>query len=1758
MPKGPCVRMSGALLVIAVNRSLGSPPLRRSAATTHSLHPDRHCRRRAAAIGLTLLSLLTAGALHAAGPTVSAPSPSPQTVLAGANAQFAVTASGSGLTYAWQYSSGSAYVTLSNGGRISGATNATLQISNSQTTDTGNYRCLVTSSGGQSNSGPGSLTVNLPPLPTVTAPGDQTVTLGGTATFSVTASGQGPFTYAWQFNGGAGFVSLTNGGRISGAASATLQITTVQTTDAGSYRCLVSNADGQTNSGAATLTVNLPPPPTVTAPGSQTVTLGGTATFSVTASGQGPFTYGWQFNGGSGFISLTNGGRISGATGATLQITTAQTTDAGSYRCLVSNAGGQTNSGSATLTVNPPPPPAVTTPGNQTVTLGGTATFSVTASGQGPFTYGWQFNGGSGFVSLTNGGRISGATGATLQITTVQTTDAGSYRCLVSNASGQTNSGPATLTVNVPPPPTVTTPGNQTVTSGSSAAFSVTASGQGPFTYGWQFNGGSGFVSLGNGSRISGATGATLSITSVQTTDAGVYRCLVSNAGGQTNSGAGTLTVNLPPPPTVGAPTNQTVTSGATVAFTVIASGQGSLTYAWQFNAGAGFVSLGDGGRISGSVTATLTITNAQTTDAGSYRCLVSNAGGQTNSGPATLTVNLATPPTVSTPLNQVVFVGQTVTFTVIASSSSPLTYGWQFNSGSGYVGVTDGGRIAGSLTATLTITNAQLSDAGSYRSIVSNPYGEANSGPATLTVLVPTAPMVTPPSNQVVPYSGTATLAVTATGEGPLVYAWEFNGGSGFVLLADGGRISGSATPTLQIVDVQATDVGSYRCLVSNPIGQTNSGSANLTAGNPDFTLTVSPTSRGLAQGTNVLYTVTVAAVFGFSSDVTLALSGLDPNSSDDFSSNPVSDGSGSSNLEIFTSAATPVGTQTLTVSATGGGVTHLVTITLIVTTAPTPSITVNLKPTQQTVTPGGGALFTVAVNGANLATTVSLTATVPSGITASFDSASVLPGENANLTLTTTASIASGSYPFTVTGIVGALVASASGTLMVQTAPLTGAPSISAISPNTFVAGQVTMATVVGQNLQNAEVSIPTAQANPNQPVQRVFPATAIQSISADGTSMQISVDSTAPGIIDFYNLAVVNSTAKAVTQFRVLPPGPIIDSTTPGTPVLPKDVTFFSLVGAHLRNVTLTTNPPGALMLNNLDTTEDDRTNGIMMVSPTAPAGNVALTVTDPYGQSFTTTIVVGGASQDAVPAARQVIARLPGSHGATTNIYLQPFRRRRLDATRVVRPGVVVEDVMLPAPKPNDDFGISFTFVSTFSVLSYHWQTVILENNLTGNIGSQALQQLALGQATLLSAYVLSAYVEVDGSVYWNVDSSGDFTFPLFCFSFLFGSEVPGLIEQPGRYNYSLCDGSSGTGTTTGSTSNITISSDNTCAQVSQIQDDDGTAFADVTQNMCCNQAVSVASSGTTFLGTTFAADFDLTDPNAIDTSPDPVACTCPCTIAMQNNSLVALRSGDQVNLSALLTNASNGACTYNWQMTQTDGGLGLSVHTVGVTQPLAAGQSVKLQGSMSFPAGQPATDPNGGVVTFTATPLGQTAALCAAASTVCGIPGTASDASSEFSTFDQFYSQCLDEADFGATLQPTATDFTGRLVNEVNLSSFDNCYPLESPTFPQFQIGNSIFPVGVYTGHTGANIQGGLDIYGADTIGSNTRLQDWLPSLAPGQHCTRGGTQEMQIACPWGPVSYKQNSILIDVSPNMTVTTRDNATGGHLAKPQPCP
>ena len=173
------------------------------------------------------------------------------------------------------------------------------------------------------------------------------------------------------------------------------------------------------------------PPTILVPPASQVLAQGSNAVFQVSAFYAGG--YQWQFDGGN----LTDNGRITGSHGNVLTIPAVQYTDVGVYQVIITNVWGTAISAVATLSIIVPPGIGVP-PQNQSVGIGGTATFTVGVNGTGPFNYQW----------LCGGSALPGATNSVLSITNVQTTNQGQqYSVVVSNAAGSATSAPATLSV---------------------------------------------------------------------------------------------------------------------------------------------------------------------------------------------------------------------------------------------------------------------------------------------------------------------------------------------------------------------------------------------------------------------------------------------------------------------------------------------------------------------------------------------------------------------------------------------------------------------------------------------------------------------------------------------------------------------------------------------------------------------------------------------------------------------------------------------------------------------------------------------------------------------------------------------------------------------------------------------------------------------------------------------------------------------------------------------------------------------------------------------------------------------------------------------------------------------------------------------------------------------------------------------------------------------------------------------------------------
>jgi pectate lyase len=267
------------------------------------------------------------------------------------------------------------------------------------------------------------------------------------------------------------------------------------------------------------------------------------------------------------------------------------------------------------------PPSIDLDPQPQSALVGDDVLFKVQASGTAPLAYQWYFNTNTPILNGTN---------SILSLTNVQLSDGGYYSVVVTNSYlPPATSAPALLTVTTPIAPSITTqPQDQTnISPGGTASFNVIAGGSEPFSYQWYFNG---------TNVLTNATDATLTLNNVQAANAGLYSVTISNVAGGVLSSNAVLTLNTNPVPPVfiSQPASLVVLSGSTVSFSATAAGTAPIYYQWNKN----------GVPISGATSTTLTLTNVQPTNNGSYTLTASNQVSSVTSDPAQLTVTLSVP----------------------------------------------------------------------------------------------------------------------------------------------------------------------------------------------------------------------------------------------------------------------------------------------------------------------------------------------------------------------------------------------------------------------------------------------------------------------------------------------------------------------------------------------------------------------------------------------------------------------------------------------------------------------------------------------------------------------------------------------------------------------------------------------------------------------------------------------------------------------------------------------------------------------------------------------------------------------------------------------------------------------------------------------------------------------------------------------------------------------------------------------------------
>jgi hypothetical protein len=571
-------------------------------------------------------------------------------------------------------------------------------------------------------------------------------------------------------------------------------------------------------------------------------------------------------------------------------------------------------------------------------------------------------------------------------------------------------------------------PTGATVNVGDSASFNATAAGSLPLSFQW----------LKDGTNLPGATNPTLSLSTLQTNQAGSYRLVITNVAGSITSSVVTLTVNR---------LAQTITFGTLagkrvddVPFTVSATSSSGLPVSY-----------------SSSDTAVATVSGNAVTIAGigSTTITASQAGDATYLAAASVTRTLAVagiPPGISSqPTGLVINVTSNAAFSVTGTGTAPLTYQWR----------KEGTDIGGATGATLGLPNVQTNQAGNYSVVIANAWGSITSSVVTLTVNrlaqtitfgalagkrvddVPFTVSATSSSGLPVSFSssdaavaavggttvtitgvgnatitasqagdsiylpatsvgrtlvvagippgissqptgvtvnvtGTAAFGVTAAGTAPLSYQWR----------KDGVNIGGATGASLGLVNVQTNQAGSYAVVITNAWGSITSSVVTLTV-------------NRLAQ------TITFGALPGkrvddnpFSMAAT-ANSGL-----------PVSYSSSATSVATVSgSTVTIIGVGSTTITASqAGDATYLpatsVSQTLVVSAAPS----IGTQPVGQAFTLGSAVTLSVGAGG-----------TGPLSYQWQFNGVNISGATGATLALTNLSATNAGAYRVVITNAVG-----------------------------------------------------------------------------------------------------------------------------------------------------------------------------------------------------------------------------------------------------------------------------------------------------------------------------------------------------------------------------------------------------------------------------------------------------------------------------------------------------------------------------------------------------------------------------------------------------------------------------------------------------------------------------------------------------------------------------------------------------------------
>ena len=531
-------------------------------------------------------------------------------------------------------------------------------------------------------------------------------------------------------------------------------------------------------------------PTLVTQPISQSAGLGASVTFTSNAQPSfPPPKYQWYYNDVA----------VGGATSSTLTLSNITTNNYGIYTVSASNYLGSATSANASLNLNSAP---IITSQPQSVILQDTGAVTFSVSAIGATSYQWYWSGpATNYVASPLTGNLSSYTLPSASIY------AGTYYVTVSNSNGAVTSSPAYYTCN----PVLSGPQNFAQLDANNIVTNVIV--------------------------ISSAT--------TQTPPFNAYTLIETNSTGLHGPPAGigytwnpaTQSFSAPvaqnvAPSIITAPVSQTTSTGATVTFSVTASGTAPITDQWYFN----------NSQIAGATNANFTLNSVSTLNSGSYSVKVTNNIGTVTSNAAVLNV-IPNVPLITSASSVTSNVGNVFTFQVTATNSptsystlSDLPAGLSLNTGTGLIsGIPS---VAGTYVITIIVANA----GGSSVQNISLTFLTTYQSPA----------IITQPFSQLVNVGGNVTFSANATGNPLPTFQWYFNGSI----------ISGATSTSYNIASVSTSNAGSYDIVATNSVASVTSNFAVLTvnslSGSP--VISIQPLSQIINTGSALYLSVTAS----------------------------------------------------------------------------------------------------------------------------------------------------------------------------------------------------------------------------------------------------------------------------------------------------------------------------------------------------------------------------------------------------------------------------------------------------------------------------------------------------------------------------------------------------------------------------------------------------------------------------------------------------------------------------------------------------------------------------------------------------------------------------------------------------------------------------------------------------------------------------------------------------------------------------------